>query len=93
MILKKDFSEFHLEKPDGFVGDSCQNLGIAKDVLIYFGKYVNAFVFNNDSLLKIGGMDGYRVKYNLGYQLFAGIINKLSFHYLNFDKNFVKYCC
>ena len=39
------------------------------------------------------GMGGYRLKHNLGYQQFADIINRLSFHNLNFDKNFVKYCC
>ena len=32
------FSEFHLEKLDRFVGDSCQKLGIVKDVLVYFEK-------------------------------------------------------
>ena len=37
-------------------------------------------------------MDGYRVKHNFSYQQFA-IIKKLSFHNLNFNKNFVKYCC
>ena len=45
------FSEFHLEKPDRFAGDYCQKLGIAKDVLVYFEKYANPFVFNNASLL------------------------------------------
>ena len=45
------FSEFHLAKPDRFVGDFCQKLGITKDVLIYFEKYVNTFVSNNGSLL------------------------------------------
>ena len=45
------FSEFHLEKLDRFVGDSCQKLGIVKDVLVYFKKYyVNAFVFNGSLL-------------------------------------------
>ena len=39
------------------------------------------------------GMGGYRLKHSLGYQQFADIINRLSFHILNFDKNFVKYCC
>ena len=39
------------------------------------------------------GMGGYRLKHNLGYLQFADIINRLSFHNLNFDKNFVKYCC
>ena len=39
------FSEFHLEKLDKFVGDSCQKLGIMKDVLLYFEKYVNAVIF------------------------------------------------
>ena len=38
-------------------------------------------------------MGGYRLKNNLGYQQFADIINRLSLHNLNFDKNFVKYCC
>ena len=38
-------------------------------------------------------MDGYRVKHNLGYQQFADITNKLLFYNLNFNKNFVKYCC
>ena len=38
-------------------------------------------------------MDGYRLKHNLGYQQFADIINRLPFHNLNFDKNFVKICC
>ena len=38
-------------------------------------------------------MDAYRVKHKLSYQQFASIINKLSFHNLNFDKNFVKYYC
>ena len=38
-------------------------------------------------------MGGYRLKNNVGYQQFADIINRLSFHNLNFDKNFVKYCC
>ena len=38
-------------------------------------------------------MEGYRVKDNLNCQQFADIINKLSFHNLNFDKNFVKYYC
>ena len=32
------FSEFHSEKLDRFVGDSCQKLGIVKDVLVYFEK-------------------------------------------------------
>ena len=32
-------------------------------------------------------------QHNLGYQQFADIVNKLSFHNLNFDKIFVKYCC
>ena len=36
-------------------------------------------------------MDGYRVKHILSYQQLADIINKLSFHNLNCDKNFVKY--
>ena len=45
------FSEFHLEKPDRFVGNSCQKLGITKDVLVHFEKYANAFVLNNGSLL------------------------------------------
>ena len=45
------FSEFHLEKPYRLAGDYCQKLDIAKDVLVYFEKYVNAFVFNNGSLL------------------------------------------
>ena len=45
------FSEFHLEKLHRFVDDSCQKLGIVKDILVYFEKYVNAFVFNNLSLL------------------------------------------
>ena len=39
------FSEFHLEKLDKFVGHSCQKLGIMKDVLLYFEKYVNAVIF------------------------------------------------
>ena len=39
------------------------------------------------------GMGGYRLKHNLGYQQFADSINRLSFHNMNFDKNFVKYCC
>ena len=43
------FSEFHLEKLDRFVGDSCQKLGIVKDVLVIM-KYVNAFVFNGSLL-------------------------------------------
>ena len=38
-------------------------------------------------------MDGYRFKNNSGYQQFADVINKSPFHDLNFDKNFVKYCC
>ena len=38
------------------------------------------------------GMGGYRPKHNLGYQQFVDIINRLSFHNLNFDENFVKYC-
>ena len=38
-------------------------------------------------------MDGCRVKHNLSYQPFADIINKLSLHNLNFDRNFVKYYC
>ena len=38
-------------------------------------------------------MDFYRVKHNLGYHQFADIINKLSFHNLNFYKNYAKYCC
>ena len=29
------FSQFHLEKPNSFVGDSCQKLGSTKDVLIH----------------------------------------------------------
>ena len=29
------FSQFHLKKPDSFVGDSCQKLGSTKDVLIH----------------------------------------------------------
>ena len=32
------FSEFHLEKLGRFVGDSCQKIGIVKDVLVYFEK-------------------------------------------------------
>ena len=40
-----------MEKPDRFDGDSCQKLGIVKDVLVHFEKYVNAFVSNNGSLL------------------------------------------
>ena len=32
------FSEFHLEKQDRFVDDSCQKFGIVKDVLVYFEK-------------------------------------------------------
>ena len=53
------FSEFHLEKLDRFVGDSCQKLGIGKDVLVFFEKYVNAFVFNGSLLDRYGY--GYRV--------------------------------
>ena len=45
------FSEFHFEKPGRFVGDSCQKSVVAKDVLVYFEKYVNAFVFNIGCLL------------------------------------------
>ena len=40
------FSEFHLEKLGRFVGDSCQKLGVVKDVLAYFENYINAFAFN-----------------------------------------------
>ena len=89
------FSEFHLEKPYRLAGDYCQKLDIAKDVLVYFEKYVNAFVLNNGSLLdkKTGGTDFYRVKHNLGYHQFADIIKKLSFDNLNFNKNYVKYGC
>ena len=36
------------------------------------------------------GIDG--SQHNLGYQQFPDIINKLSFHNLNFDKHFSKYC-
>ena len=45
------FSEFHFEKPDRSAGDSCQKSVVAKDVLVYFEKYVNAFVFNIGCLL------------------------------------------
>ena len=38
-----------------FAGDSCEKLGITKDVLVHFEKYANAFAFNNGSLL-----DSYR---------------------------------
>ena len=38
-------------------------------------------------------MEGNRVKHNLSSQQFADIINKLSFHNLNFDKIFLKYYC
>ena len=41
------FSEFRLEKPDRFAGDSCQKLGIPEDVLIHFEKYANAFIESN----------------------------------------------
>ena len=47
--LEKEYlavSEFHLEKLGRFVGDSCQKLGVVKDVLVYFENYINAFVFN-----------------------------------------------
>ena len=82
------FSEFHLEKLDRFVGDSCQKLGIVKDVLVYFKKYyVNAFVFNG-SLLRQVWIWLQQCQHNLGYQQFADILNNLSF-----DKIFVKYCC
>ena len=47
------FSEFHVQKLHRFVGDSCQKLGIMKDVLLYFEKYVNAFIFNS-SFCQIG---------------------------------------
>ena len=40
------FSQFHLEKPDSFAGDSCQKLGSTKDILVHFEKYANALVFN-----------------------------------------------
>ena len=45
------FSEFHLEKPDSLVGKICQKICITKDTLIHFEKHVNAFFFNNGSLL------------------------------------------
>ena len=48
------FSEFHLEKLDRFVGDSCQKLGIAKNVFVHFEKYVNAFVFSGSLLDRYG---------------------------------------
>ena len=53
------FSEFHFEKLDRFVGDSCQKLGIVKDVLVYFEKFINAFAFNGSLLHRYGY--GYRV--------------------------------
>ena len=30
------FSQFNLEKPDSFAGDSCQKLGSTKDILVHF---------------------------------------------------------
>ena len=54
-----DFSEFHFEKLDRFVGDSCQKIGIVKDVLVYFENFINAFVFNGSLPHRYGY--GYRV--------------------------------
>ena len=79
-----------MEKPHRFVDDSCQKLDIVKDVLVYFEKYVNAYVFNNLSLLDRYGW--LKSQHNLGYPQFADINNKWSFHNSNFDKNFVRYC-
>ena len=56
MTLRKNIElaqNFIWSKPDGFgfVGDSCQKLGITKDFLVHFKKYANAFVFKNGYLL------------------------------------------
>ena len=47
------FSQLHFEKPDSFIGNWCQKLGIAKDVIKHFESYNNAFVLANDSLLDL----------------------------------------
>ena len=54
MILRKHpaFSQFHLEKPNSFVGDSFQTYGITKEILVHYEKYANAFVFNGSLLYK-----------------------------------------
>ena len=57
---KKKINDLDTEYPDIFIGDSCQKLLIVKDVLVYFGKYVNAFVFNG-SLLEDRSRYGYNV--------------------------------
>ena len=58
--IKKKINDLDTEYPDIFIGDSCQKLLIVKDVLVYFGKYVNAFVFNG-SLLEDRSRYGYNV--------------------------------
>ena len=64
MILRKHpaFSQFHLEKPNSFVGDSFQTYGITKEILVHYEKYANAFVFNGSLLYKrfptVGGGGG-----------------------------------
>ena len=64
---KTNFNEHQLEKTDSFdfVGDSCQKLGIRKDILVQIKKYANAFVLKSGYLLDRYGW--YRVK---TYQLF-----------------------
>ena len=84
------FSLLNLEKPNSFIGSSCQKLGITKDVIKHFESYDNAFVPTNGSLLDL---EDYRVKQSLTYQHFAEIINKLSFHKFSFDKNSIRYYC
>ena len=47
------FSQLYFEKPDSFIGNCCQKLGITRDVIKHFESYDNAFVLANDSLLDL----------------------------------------
>ena len=60
MIQRKNIQlspNFIWRKPGrfDFVGNSCQKLGITKDVLVHFKKYADAFVFKNGYLLDRNG--------------------------------------